>query len=154
MMDAQEEIKVYYTRTTDTRPNQMQRVTLANDVEADFLVSIHCNSNKAKSLNGTEVLYNSMQNKWTGMNSRSFSKLCLEEMCEHLGRKNNGIVARDHDVTVVKEARMPVALIEMAYISNESDLQVLAQEESRRAAAEGIYHAILRAYEEMNGEEE
>ena len=154
LLDQREDIKVYYTRETDVKPSLQERVNLANDVEADFFLSIHCNANNAKSLNGTEVLYNSMQNKWTGMNSKQFALLCLEELNEHVGLKNNGIVARDHNVTIVKEARMPVALVETAYMSNPSDMETLAKEETRRAVAQSLYDAILRAYEMMEEQQE
>lgn len=154
LLDQREDIKAYYTRETDVKPSLQQRVDLANDVEADFFLSIHCNANEAKSLHGTEVLYNSMQNKWTGMNSKQFAMLCLEELDEHIGLKNNGIVARDHNVTIVKEARMPVALVETAFMTNPSDMEALAKEETRKAVAQGLYDAILRAYEMMDKQQE
>ena len=61
LLDAQEEIKVYYTRTEDRRLTLNQRVNLANDLEADLFLSIHCNSNPSTSVHGTEVLFNEKQ---------------------------------------------------------------------------------------------
>lgn len=151
LLDERDDIKVYYTRTTDWKPSLRQRVNLANDVEADFFLSIHCNANVVHSLHGTEVLYAAAQNDWEGMNSRRFAQLCLEEMDEHLGLLNRGLVPRDETLTIVKYAEVPVALVEVAFMSNLSDMELLAKEETRQQAAQGLFDAILRGYEEMEG---
>ena len=154
LLDDNNEIKVYYTRLNDVRPTLKQRVNLANDVEADFFLSVHCNANETKKLHGTEVLYNSLQNGWTGMNSRRFASICMEEMNSHLGLFDRGVIARDHNVTIVRDAKMPVALVETAFMSNTSDMEVLATEEAQRSIAQGLYDAILRAYKELEQQSE
>ena len=154
LLDDNNEIKVYYTRLNDVKPTLKQRVNLANDVEADFFLSVHCNANETKKLHGTEVLYNSLQNEWTGMNSRRFASICMEEMNSHLGLFDRGVIARDHNVTIVRDAKMPVALVETAFMSNTSDMEVLATEEAQRSIAQGLYDAILRAYKELEQQSE
>lgn len=147
-----ENIKVYTTRTTDRRLTLNQRVNLANDVEADLFLSIHCNANLARNIDGTEVLYNETQNDWTSFNSKQFAAICQEELAEHIGLRNRGIVPRSQDVFIVGEAQMPVALVEVAFMSSESDLAFLVQESNRQKVAEGIYHGIKRSLETMGKE--
>ena len=154
LLDDNNEIKVYYTRLNDVKPTLKQRVNLANDVEADCFLSVHCNANETKKSHGTEVLYNSLQNEWTGMNSRRFASICMEEMNSHLGLFDRGVIARDHNVTIVRDAKMPVALVETAFMSNTSDMEVLATEEAQRSIAQGLYDAILRAYKESEQQNE
>ncbi|MDE7299882.1 MAG: N-acetylmuramoyl-L-alanine amidase [Lachnospiraceae bacterium] len=149
LLDAHPDICVYYTRLNDTKPSLKQRVNLANDLEADFFLSVHCNANVAKSLHGTEVLYSSLQNGWTGMNSRRFALICLAEMNEQVGLFDRGIVARDHNVTIIRDAKMPVALVETAFMSNVSDMEILAQEQTQRNIAGALCSAVLKAYEEL-----
>ena len=156
-LDEDPSIKVYTTRTTDRRLTLNQRVNLANDVEADFFLSIHCNSNLSKKISGTEVLYNDKQNDWNGMNSKLFARICLDELVKAIDLKDRGIVPRSHDVHIIGEAQVPVALVEVAFMSNSSDLNFLKKEENRQLAAEGIYNGIMRAFEEkasMNEERE
>lgn len=148
----QEEIKIYCTRTTDRRLTLSQRVELANAVEADFFLSIHCNANTSSSIHGIEVLYNDKQNNWEQMNSKQFSKICLEEVNSLIGLESRGIVPRSHNVTIIGEAEVPVALVEVAFMSNRSDLAFLRQEENRKLAAEGMYNAIMRGYKELEQE--
>lgn len=151
-LEKEEDIKVYCTRTTDRRLTLNQRVNLANDLEADFFISIHCNSNPSSKIGGTEVLYNDKQNDWTCMNSKRFSLICQEETVKSIGLKNRGIVPRSHNVHIIREAKMPVALIEVAFMTNKEDLSVLIKDKTHKAFAEGIYCAVLRAYEEMESD--
>ncbi|MDE7325914.1 MAG: N-acetylmuramoyl-L-alanine amidase [Lachnospiraceae bacterium] len=149
LLDAQDGIKVYYTRTTDWKPSLQQRVDLANDVEADFFLSVHCNSNETRSLNGTEVLFDSRQDEWEEMNSRRFAEIILEELDGYSGFLNRGLVPREHNLSIIKYAEVPVALVEVGYLSNETDLGLLIQNQTRQRVAQGLYQAILHGYEEM-----
>jgi N-acetylmuramoyl-L-alanine amidase len=142
-----ENIKIYTTRTTDRRLTLNQRVNLANDVEADLFLSIHCNANLSKNIKGTEVLYNDKQNDWAIFNSKQFATICQEDLIACIGLKDRGIVPRSHNVYIVGEAHMPVALVEVAFMSNLSDLNFLKQEHNRQKVSEGIYHGIMRSLE-------
>ena len=53
MLD-QENIKVYYTRLSDDKVYLRPRVELANAVDCDFFISIHCNASTSSRPNGTE----------------------------------------------------------------------------------------------------
>ncbi|ABX40755.1 N-acetylmuramoyl-L-alanine amidase [Lachnoclostridium phytofermentans] len=148
-----EDIKVYYTRTTDRGLTLNQRVTLANDVEADLFLSFHCNANEERGVHGTEVLYNEKQNDWTRMNSKSFATLCLEEVLNEIGLEDRGLVPRSKDVYIVGEANVPVALVEAAFMSNQGDLNFLASKDGKQKVAKGAYNAILSAYKELEQED-
>lgn len=153
LLEDRKDIKVYLTRATDVRPSLMKRVNLANDVEADFFLSIHCNSNESRALNGTEVLYNAWQNEWDFMNSKRFSAICLEQLNKCLALRNRGLIPREQNVTIIQEARVPVALAEIAFISNAKDLKVLTSEEKRQEIANALYEAILEGYRQLEAEQ-
>ncbi|MDF2611381.1 MAG: hypothetical protein K0R92_2855 [Lachnospiraceae bacterium] len=141
-----EDIKVYYTRTIDKTVYLNPRVYLANDVEADFFVSVHCNGNESSQPSGAEVLFN--KNLSTdSLNAERFAQICLDEITNVTGKVNRGLVFGE-DVVIIEKAKMPVALIEVGFISNEEELNYLLQESNRKEIANGIYKAIMRAYEE------
>lgn len=152
MLDNNESIRVYYTRTDDRYLTLTQRVNLANDMDADIFISIHCNSAKSSYIGGTEVLYNQYQNDWEGFNSKQLAQLCMESVNSYYPLMKRGIIPRAQNVLIIEKAQMPVALVEVAYLSNKSNLQSLQNPDNRRAAAAGIYDAILKAYDEMDGE--
>ena len=53
--EAYPEVEVIYTRKDDTFPTLKERCEKANINMADLFISIHCNSNKVKSVRGTET---------------------------------------------------------------------------------------------------
>jgi N-acetylmuramoyl-L-alanine amidase len=49
------DVKVLYTRSTDKFVELHDRANFANKNHADLFISIHCNSNPSKNINGTET---------------------------------------------------------------------------------------------------
>lgn len=147
--DEDESIGVYFTRTTDSNPSYENRVGLANKAEADLFVSIHNNSTKSgrmSSINGTAVMYDEEKAGET-KGSMQFAQICLQEMLSALGSTDKGLVA-GHEIYIIRSAAMPVALIEVGFMTNEEELNNLNDADYRKKAAGGIYQAIYRALEE------
>ncbi|WP_313134115.1 N-acetylmuramoyl-L-alanine amidase family protein [Anaerocolumna sp.] len=142
-----EDIKVYYTRTSDKTVYLNPRVFFANDVEADFFISVHCNGSESSEPSGGEVLYNdiTMDN---GFSSKQLAEICLEELTNVTHKINRGLV-KEEDVVIVKKAKMPMALLEVGFMSNPGEMEFLLQESNRRDIAKGIHKAIMKAYEEL-----
>lgn len=144
-----ENIKVYYTRTMDDKIFLRPRVTLANEMDCDFFISIHNNSNSISSkINGTEILYYNREHK--GISVKDMAKIFSEEISKTVPLKNNGIIQmRNDEVLILNHATVPAIIIEGGYISNMKDLEYLKSSAGQSAMAEGIYKGIMRAYEEL-----
>ena len=147
-------IKVYTTRTEDVLPTLKQRAALANNLEADLFLSVHCNSNANTQIQGMEVLYNEKQDGTSTFTSKDFAQICLEHTNGKLSLKNRGLVPRSSNVYIVGAANMPVALVEVGFMSNPSDLAVLSNEYYQKKAAEGLYEAVQDAFERLEQREE
>ncbi len=145
LLDEDDRIRVYYTRTTDRKLTLMQRVRLANDLSADVFLSVHCNSAKSSQVGGTEVLYNQYHEDGK-FSSKDLADICLEKVNELYPLMNRGIVPRGDDVLILAESKVPAALLETAYISNPSNRKSITTPESRQAVAEGLYETILEVY--------
>ena len=142
-------IGVYYTRTEDANPSLSQRVELANKAEADLFVSIHNNSTKSgrmSSINGTAVMYDEAK-ATEEKGSMQFANICLEELLASLGSNSKGLVA-GNDIYIIRSAEMPVALVEVGFMTNQDELDSLKDAQYQQKAAEGIYRALHRALEE------
>lgn len=142
-------IKVYYTRTTDEKIPLSQRVGLANEVNADLFLSIHCNASDSADTKGIEVLYNEKQNDLTSFRSIDFASICLEEINKIINRNNRGVVPRSKNVQIIGDSNVPVALVEVGFMTSIDDLNFLLNESNQELVAKGIYQAILRALEEI-----
>ncbi len=147
MLD-QEDLKVYYTRTEDITLFLNPRVNFANEVEADLFISIHCNSNESAEPSGSEVLYNENEPNG-GLQSKRLAKIALEEITNVTNRVNRGLVPGS-EMVIVGKSRIPVALIEVAFMSNRQDLDFLLKDENKENIAEAVYKVILRAFDEIN----
>lgn len=114
------------------------RVAMANEWPADYFISIHCNWNMNPNINGTEVYiyqYNSQAN-WLAQD-------VLNAVVSEVGTKNN-LVRANPTLYVLRRTTMPAILVELAYLSNESDAQKL--KDNPQGFAQGIYNGILKYF--------
>lgn len=141
-----ENIGVYYTRMDDSNPTFDQRVQLANKSQADLFISIHNNSTKSgrmSSTHGTQVMYSESDTKELG--SKAFAQLCLEHVTGALESKNKGLVEGD-EIYIIRTSEVPVALIEVGFMTNQEELALLNSTDYQKKAAEGVYDAVLDAF--------
>lgn len=140
-----DDIKVYYTRTGDKTLYLNPRVNFANEAEADLFISIHCNSSESSQPGGTEVLYNEKQ-QGDGFTSKQLAEIALDEITGVIPRVNRGLVPGS-EMVVVGKSKVPVALIEVAFMSNQEDLNFLLQEENKLEIAQAVHRVIIRAFD-------
>jgi len=141
-------LKVYYTRLDDADPSLAERTNLSNYVDADLFISIHNNASNSgffNNQNGTLVLYSA--DDVGELNSRRFAEMCLNHITESSGSKKIGIRDGD-DLYVVRYNNAPAVLIEVGYMTNTVELNNLTSTDYQRKVAEGIYNAVMQAYEE------
>ena len=141
------DIKVYYTRTDDTELDEEKRVLLANSVNADMLISIHTSYAEDLQESGVTTLYN------PNYFIQNFDSISLADELErfvagNIGAKANGLMAATKEDILLSDATVPVARINVGYLSNEEESILLNEEEYRKLIADGIYNAIMKIYEE------
>lgn len=143
-----ENIKVYYTRTSDSTVFLRPRVSLANAVDADYFVSIHSNANGVSSPNGFEVLY--YDNVFKGVKSKDLASIISDEIGKLVPLEDKGIVKKkNQDIFIMDKSQVPTVLIETGYLTNKGDLAYLSKDENKKTIAQGIFNGIMRAYEEI-----
>lgn len=141
-------IKVYYTRTDDGQTSNEKRVELANSVKADMLISIHTDLSEDLAANGVTTIYNGeyfIQN----FNSISLADKLEQAVASATGAKANGLMEASDEDVLVKKATIPAAQINIGYLSNETEKELLTEGEYQKLVAEGIYEAIIEIYEEI-----
>lgn len=143
------DIKVYYTRMDDENPSEENRVSLANDAQADMYIRIQVNWDEDASVYGTETIYNG-DYFIPGFGSVELADWLEREVVTSIKGKALGLVEAGEDTYTVREATVPVAAINVGYISNKQEAILLQREEYTDKVATGIYNAILGIYEEGN----
>ena len=117
-----EGFKVYLTRSTDEYISLYERANMANELDADLFVSVHINAHSKTSVKGVEVLYS----PYTTQRSDVLAKYIVDELVSKLGAVNRGTVQRPN-LIVIRETKMPAALVELGFLSN-SEEEILLQQ--------------------------
>lgn len=145
IIEKNNDIKVYYTRLEDKTVFLNPRVELANRVQADLFISIHCNASDSSMANGLEILYNENDTA-KGLNSKKLAELLFNDLRTIMGRVNRGLVPAS-EMVIVGNSKVPVALIEAGFITSPEDYAVLSDNNSQKEIAQSIYEVILKALE-------
>jgi N-acetylmuramoyl-L-alanine amidase len=128
-----ENLRLVLTRDDDTYPTLDERIELANFLGADLFISVHANSHKSRSTNGTETYY-----------THDYSLPLAEVMHSHIlkatGFKDNGV--RTAGFKVTKYTTMPAVLLEIGYLSNSGDAKKLFTASVQKRVAEAIVRGI------------
>jgi len=154
----QKGIKVVYTRKddsaldADTTVDLNLRSTMANIYNAALFVSVHCNAWSSPDPSGTETYYYApleIPRLYMQKDERSKLATCLQQsLVAKLGRNDRGV--KQDNLAVLRQTEMPSALVEMAFISNPVEGELLKQEQFRNLAAQAIADGIVR-YMNVNG---
>lgn len=110
-------------------------IDTANKWKADIFVSLHCNSSgRANTASGTEC--------WAfapGTQADTLARCVQAQIVSSLGTYDRG-VRYNPDYAVLKLTNMPAVIVEMGFINNDSEAQLMfsRKDEFARAIARGI----------------
>lgn len=140
------DIKVYYTRTEDVTVSKQDRVAFANTVQADLLVGVRIGESPDAAVYGVETVYNDCYF------IPRFGNVELADLLERnvvisTNGRGIGLRAAEQDEILLKEAEMPAAVVYAGQMSHAGEAALLAQPAYRDCIAEGLYNAILEAFE-------
>jgi len=120
---------------TSNASSLIRRVELANSWPADYFISIHANANTNPAINGSEVYVYRTESE-----AFYLAEHILSEIVRRVGTKNNGVRVNS-SLYVLRRTTMPAVLVELAYLTNEGDIQYLVEDQYQFAYA--IYVGLL-----------
>ena len=141
------DIKVYYTRTTDTKIALQTRASFAASVDADLFISFHVNAHSNSAVNGTSVYYSASNNKTTasGLKSSLLAKSVVDQLAKAWNTKNRGILTEKF--VVVHNNTVPAVLVECGFITNDSDLKKVKDTAYQKKAAKALFDAVTEIFD-------
>lgn len=141
------DIKVYYTRMNDENPSEEARIHLANATRADMYIGIHANYDEEDAgIYGTKTSYNA-HFFIPGFGSVELADLLEREVVTSISGKGLGLFEAKEECVELQNAAVPAAQLEVGYLSNRQEAILLQKDDYRQRIADGIYNAILKAYE-------
>lgn len=148
----QKNIKVLYTRKTDSFVGLRDRADFANNANADLFISVHNNAlPNDRSHRGTETLYTlpGSTNPYPyKINSLEFAGILQNQMISQLKTTNQGLKYRPN-LAVLRLTNMPAVITEVAFMTNKNDLSLLNNNNFRQKASNAISAGVVKALVKM-----
>jgi|GEM_PF-1399273 len=136
-------INVIYTRiddnvswTNDIHNDLQTRCDIANNVNADFFVSIHSNSSDSSSAVGTETYYSTVK-----PSDSSLAKIMQDNLVAENNLLNRGV--KSANFYVLNNTKMPSVLVELGFISNPNEEKLLDSPDFQTKSANGLAKGIM-----------
>ena len=142
---------VVMSRETDVFIELAERVDMANAAKADMFVSLHCNS-AVPAAYGTRILYTDRSVSYKKIKFAGYFEKAIEEFANLYDKMRKDVFVRSdkeesgYYLAVLRDTNMPSILIEMGFITNESDLRLFLNESWQHDIANSIADAIEKAY--------
>ena len=130
--------KVGMTRDTDRYIELGDRAKFANERKAKVFVSIHCNSSEDYSGKGIETYYTEQK----GLEDEILAGMIQESLIEETDANDRGIKVANY--TVIVRSTMPSVLVEVGFLTDAEENDLLQNEEYQRKLAKGIAEGIKK----------
>lgn len=127
--------EVRYSRTENINVSLTERAEMANNWGADYFVSIHCNSNPDLVYKGTSTYYYRK-----GIIAEDLAATVNTALVSRIETPDLGIFTANF--AVLRKTRMPAILVELAFLSNPQEADLLASDTFREQCAVGIAEGI------------
>ncbi|MGM8212811.1 N-acetylmuramoyl-L-alanine amidase CwlD [Virgibacillus sp. W0430] len=114
------------------------RLEFIHDKEADFFISIHLNALPSSRWHGAQTFY---YNKFE--ESKHLAKMIQAEITRNM-ENTKRVALTLNSMYLLKYAEVPGALVEIGFLSNETERELLKKEDYQQQMAGSIYNGILR----------
>lgn len=146
----QENVQVVLTRTKDKYVELSERAKCANQANADYFVSIHRNLNPFGC--GVETWTRADYSKESNALAEAIQKRMVKVgVQQNRGVKHGTQESASSSYYVLRKTKMPGVLIELGFIDNQKDNQLL--DKHKKAYAKAIAKGIIQTYEKYHGEQ-
>lgn len=137
--------EVIMTREThDIDISNVERAELANKAKADAFIRVHADSSTNSSAKGVLTICQTKENPYNAdlyEESYELSKLVLDEVVAATGAKKRYVWETD-TMTGINWTTVPTTILEMGFMSNPEEDELMATEEYRKKIAVGVANAI------------
>ncbi|SEN73468.1 N-acetylmuramoyl-L-alanine amidase [Mesobacillus persicus] len=134
---ADKELKGYSKRKVQ---DLKRRLDMINHSDADFFASIHLNAIPSAKWKGAQTFYSGHYKE-----SKRGAKFIQEELRRNLENTNRE-AKTSNDIYLLKNSKIPGVLVEIGFLSNPTEREMLKQEQYQEQVAASIYQGIMRYY--------
>ncbi|MEC5425978.1 N-acetylmuramoyl-L-alanine amidase CwlD [Virgibacillus sp. C22-A2] len=132
---ASEDTKGLSRRKAEDIRNRLQFI---HDKKADFFVTLHLNALPSTRWSGAQTFYYSKFEE-----SKHLASMIQSEIIRNMENTDRSPLAIN-GIYLLKHAEIPGALVEIGFLSNEVERELLKQEDYQQKMSASIYEGILR----------
>lgn len=141
------DINVIMTKTDiNQSPGNIDRAQVGNDNNAALEIRIHCDSAENSEITGASMLVPAPKGYAINVSavSRQYGQTILNSLVTSAQMNNRGVNERS-DLTGFNWSKVPIVLVEMGFMSNPNEDQLLTQDDYQNKLAQGLCKGILAA---------
>lgn len=132
-------------RAGHTSFDEGERASIANEVEADVVVSIHCDALPNPAAEGVAAFYfGSADGTGTSVAGQTLARLLLDELSARTSARSCG--AHPKTWELLRLTRMPCVHVDLGYLSNPAEARRLRDPAGRDQIARAITAALIRFF--------
>ncbi|SFU65053.1 N-acetylmuramoyl-L-alanine amidase [Pustulibacterium marinum] len=133
-----EHVKILLVREGDSYVDLYDRVALADEVKPDLFLSLHCNAHAHSERQGIEVYYSNMNLK--NEVSRDYGTTLLTNLIDNTIIEDGRL--RTANFIVLRNNSCPAIMLEMGFLTNSKDKEMLTNETSQQHYAEVVFKSL------------
>ena len=137
-------METFLSRPANRSPSDAERAATANGVGADLMISLRCAAQPTPSANGVASFHFGNSHGSVSTIGRNLADFIQREVVARTGLRDCRTHGRTWDL--LRLTRMPTVQVDVGYITNPRDREMLVSTLSRDAIAEGILAAVKRLY--------
>lgn len=123
-----------------TNPSDAERAQLCNDIDADFVISLHCDVATSPDASGIAIFhFGSELGGWSHSGQRAAQRVHTSVL-EHTHAADCKVHARTWEI--LRLTRMPAIRVEVGYLSNEAEVARLTNARYQDELAQGLSEGI------------
>src|SRR5271165_1750258 len=137
-------METFLSRPAGRSPSDTDRAATANSVGADLMISLRCATQPSPLPNGVASFFFGNSHGSVSTIGRNLADFVQREVVARSGLQDCRTHGRTWDL--LRLTRMPTVQVDVGYITNLHDRELLITTQTRDAIAEGILAAVKRLY--------